>query len=65
MSQERRLQELENCLLKLDADRISLLREIQSLREEIALEVEASTPLLGLGQYALAKSMQTGPQSSR
>lgn len=47
MNHEKRLQELESRLLKLDADRVSLLREIQSLREEIAKDAEASRPLLG------------------
>lgn len=47
MSQEKRLQALENRLLKLDADRVSLLREIQNLREEVAKESETTRPLLG------------------
>lgn len=47
MSQEKRLQELESRLLKLDADRIALLREIQAVREKIAQAAETSATLLG------------------
>src|SRR5437868_9903525 len=63
MNQEKRLQELENRLLKLDADRISLLREIQTLREEVAKESEATRPLLG---RPTAKSeLSTNPDKVR
>ena len=47
MSQEKRLQELESSLLKLDANRVSMMREIQILREEVANEMESKRILLG------------------
>lgn len=47
MNLEERLQHLENCLLKLDSERVSLLREIQVMREEINRTADKSRPLLG------------------
>ena len=47
MNKEKLLQELENRLLKLDSDRVALIREIQELREQITRETESSCPLLG------------------
>lgn len=60
MSLEKRLQELENRLLKLDADRVALMREIQVLHEEIAQEAESSRPLLGrpLGKLDLSTNTE-------
>jgi superfamily II DNA or RNA helicase len=47
MNLEKQLQDLEIRLLKLDSDRVALLREIQNVREEMNRESEASRPLLG------------------
>lgn len=47
MNSAKQLQELESRLLKLDSDRVVLLREIQTVREEMNRESEASRPLLG------------------
>lgn len=47
MNPEQRLKEVEDRLLKLDAERVSLLREIQNLRNEIAAESKAKRVLLG------------------
>lgn len=47
MSIEQRLKEMEDRLLKLDAERASLLREIQNLRNEIAVESKSNRALRG------------------
>ncbi len=47
MSQEKRLQELESSLLKLDASRVSMMREIQDLREKVSSEMDSKRTLLG------------------
>lgn len=47
MNSEDQLKQLESQLFKLDADRVSLLRQIQILREEVSQQAEASRPLLG------------------
>lgn len=47
MNLEQRLKEMEDRLLKLDADRVSLLREIQNLRNEISIESKSKRILLG------------------
>ncbi len=47
MSNERRLQELERLLQTMDAERVSLLREIHVLREKKSREAETTCPLLG------------------
>ena len=52
MNRDQRLKEMEERLLKLDAERVSLLREIQNLRNEIAIESKEKRILLG---RALAK----------
>ncbi|NCN40846.1 DEAD/DEAH box helicase family protein [bacterium] len=46
-NRENQLRELEKQLQKMDADRISLLREIHVLREELVRDAEATRPLLG------------------
>lgn len=53
MNQKNRLGDLEGRLIKLDAERVALVREIQALRDEIARSDEISRPLLGRAiQYA-------------
>lgn len=47
MSPEQRLKEIEDRLLKLDTERVSLIREIQNLRNEIAVESKLKRTLLG------------------
>jgi superfamily II DNA or RNA helicase len=47
MDREHKLKEFEEQLQKMDADRISLLRKIHTLREELTQEAEAARPLLG------------------
>jgi hypothetical protein len=47
MSPEQRLKEIEDRLLKLDNERILLLREIQNIRNDIALESKSKRTLLG------------------
>lgn len=47
MKREKQLQELENRLQKLDSDRVVLIKEIQTLREEINREAESTRALLG------------------
>lgn len=47
MTRKKQLQELENHLQKLDSDRITLIKEIQIIREEINREAESTRPLLG------------------
>jgi superfamily II DNA or RNA helicase len=63
MNLEKRLQELESRLLKLDSDRVNLLREIQAVREEMNCEAQASRPLLGrpIGRLDLS----TNPEKVR
>jgi superfamily II DNA or RNA helicase len=47
MTRKKQLQELENRLQKLDSDRVTLIKEIQIIREEINREAESTRPLLG------------------
>jgi superfamily II DNA or RNA helicase len=47
MSSEQRLKEIEDHLLKLDNERVLLLREIQSIRNDIAVESKSKRTLLG------------------
>jgi hypothetical protein len=60
MSQEKRLLDLESRLQKLDTDRVSLVREICNLREQVTKEAEASRTLLGRPIAQLDLSTNTG-----
>lgn len=47
MNPEQRLKEIEERLMKLDSERVSLLREIQNIRNEIAVESKSKRVPLG------------------
>jgi hypothetical protein len=47
MNPEQRLKAIDDRLQKLDAERVSLLREIQNIRNEIAVESKLKRTLLG------------------
>jgi hypothetical protein len=47
MNPEQRLKEIEDRLLRLDIERVSLIGEIQNLRNEIAVESKLKRTLLG------------------
>ena len=60
MSHETNLQELEARLLKLDSDRVVLIREIQGLREEVNRQAESTRQLLGrpIGRLDLTSNQE-------
>jgi hypothetical protein len=47
MNLSQRLKEMEEYLLKLDAERISITREIQSIKNQIVIESKERVLLLG------------------
>ena len=49
MSPEQRLKEIEDRLLKLDAERVSLLREIQNIRNQYSISAGKMSEILGFG----------------
>jgi hypothetical protein len=63
MNREHKLKEFEEQLHKMDADRISLLRKIHTLREELAQDAETARPLLG--RSITRSDLSTNPEKAR
>jgi hypothetical protein len=59
MNLEQRLKEMEDRLLKLDAESVSILHKIQNLRNEIV--VESKTKCIFLGRPLARKELSTNP----